>query len=86
MSELNPRDYKNGEPIKRVTTDADGEPTLTPTPKLVAAGVAGAITILVVFVVQSIFPGFEIPAEVSSAFTVLISFAAGYFKRPGGVG
>ena len=57
-------------------------PSAAPVPKVVAAGVAGAVTILVVFIVQTVFPDFEIPAEASSAFTVLVSFAAGYFKRP----
>lgn len=70
---------------KPVTTNELGEPTNVPQPKLVAAGVAGAVTILVVFAVNLIWPDVEIPAEASSAFTVVISFIAGYFKRPSGI-
>ena len=70
---------------KPVTTDSAGFPTSEPQPKIVAAGVAGAITVLVVFAVNLIWPGVEIPAEASSAFTIVISFIAGYFKRPSGI-
>jgi hypothetical protein len=75
----------NLNPVKPVTTNAAGDPTPVPQPKVIAGATAGAITILVVFVVQSIWPDFEIPPAVASAFTTLISFAAAYFKRPSGV-
>lgn len=70
------------EPEKPVTTDPEGEPTLEPQPKVLAAGVAGAVTVLVVFIVHVIWPDFDIPAEAVAAFTTLVSFAAAYFKRP----
>lgn len=54
----------------------------TPEPKITVAAVAGAITILIVFIVQSIFPDFSIPPEVASAFTAIIAVAAGYWKKP----
>lgn len=42
--------------------------------KTVTTGtVAGAITILVVWAVTAIWPTLEIPAEVSSAFTLIIT-------------
>jgi hypothetical protein len=47
-------------------------------PKVAASGVAGAATILLVFVAEKL--GLEVPAEVASSFTVLLSFAAGYIK------
>ena len=47
-------------------------------PKVAAGGLAGAATILVVFVAGAF--GLEIPPEVSSAFTTLVAFAAGYLK------
>lgn len=68
-----------------VTTDEAGKPTPQPQPKVIAGGVAGAATILVVFIIQSVWPDFKIPAEAASAFTVLISFAASYLKRPSGI-
>jgi hypothetical protein len=48
-------------------------------PKVAASGVAGAATILLVFVAEKL--GLEVPAEVASAFTVILSFAAGYLKN-----
>ena len=47
-------------------------------PKVAAGGIAGAVTILVVYAAALL--GLEIPPEVSSAFTVVIGFAAGYIK------
>jgi hypothetical protein len=71
--------------IKPVTTDEAGEPTLVPQPKILTAGVAGAITVVVVFAVQAVWPDFEIPDPVAVALTTIITFAAGYFKRPSGI-
>jgi hypothetical protein len=51
---------------------------LAPQPKVAAGGIAGVLTILVVYI-AGLF-GIEVPAEVSSAFTVLVSFVAGYVK------
>lgn len=47
-------------------------------PKVIAGGAAGAVTIIFVWV-AGLF-GLEVSPEVSSAFTVLVSFAAGYLK------
>ncbi|WP_157001417.1 hypothetical protein [Agromyces laixinhei] len=49
----------------------------TPDRKVAVGGAAGAVTILVVWLVS--FAGVEVPAEVASAFTVLVTFAAAYF-------
>jgi hypothetical protein len=51
---------------------------MTPQPKVVAGGAAGAITVVLVWAAG--FAGVEVPPEVASAVTVLISFAAGYLK------
>ena len=51
---------------------------MAPRPKVVAGGVAGALTVVVVYV-AGLF-GLDVPAEVASSFTVLVSFAAGYLK------
>ena len=56
------------------------QPTAKPTRKVAATGIAGAITIVLVYTVQSLF-NVEIPAEVSSAITLLISFASGYIVK-----
>ena len=52
--------------------------SLAPEPKVVAGGAAGAASIILVYVV-GLF-GIDVPAEVASAVTVLISFGAAYFK------
>lgn len=51
----------------------------TPTPKVAAAGIAGAVTVLLIYVAGLVGLD-DIPAEVSSAITALIAFAAGYLK------
>lgn len=50
-----------------------------PTNKVAAAGIGGSLTIVVVYVLGLM--GVELPAEVASALTALISFAAGYLVR-----
>lgn len=56
------------------------QPTAAPTRKVAATGIAGAITIVLVYLVQALF-NVEIPAEVSSAITLLISFVSGYMVK-----
>jgi hypothetical protein len=51
-----------------------------PRPKVVAGGIAGAVSILVVY--GASLAGLDVPPEVASAFTVVVSFAAGYIKKP----
>jgi putative flippase GtrA len=70
MSEVNP------------TVENNEAPSAAPVPKVAAAGVAGAIVLVVVFFVQTFVPGFEIPEAVASAVTIIVAFAAGYIKRP----
>ncbi|HVJ27613.1 MAG TPA: hypothetical protein VM493_08710 [Vicinamibacterales bacterium] len=47
-------------------------------PKVQAAGAAGAVTVLVVFIAGQL--GLEIGPEVASAITTLVAVAAGYLK------
>lgn len=48
--------------------------------KVVAGGVAGAATIIILYIAR--LAGLDdIPAEVGGALTTLLSFAAGYFRR-----
>lgn len=49
-----------------------------PTPKVAAGGLAGAATIVAVFIANQ--AGVNVPPEVASAFTVLVSTAAAYLK------
>lgn len=49
-------------------------------PKVQAAGWAGAVTILLVWIAGMF--GLDVPPEVASAFTVIVSTVAGYLKAP----
>lgn len=53
------------------------ENSATPVPKVIAAGVAGSVTIIVVWVAGR--AGIDVPAPVAAAFTTVLSFVAGYF-------
>lgn len=63
------------------------QPTAQPTRKVATAGGAGALVLILVWVLEE-FAGISIPAEVASALTVLVSFAAAYVvpERAGYVG
>lgn len=52
--------------------------TATPTPKIAAVGITGAVALIIVWV-AGLF-GLEVPAEVAAAFTVVLAFVAGYIK------
>lgn len=56
------------------------QPTNVPTNKVAAAGVAGAVTVIVVYLVKQ-FLGVDIPAEVASSFTAIVAFMSGYIVR-----
>ena len=64
------------------SSGANEAPSAAPVPKVAAAGVAGAIVLVAVFVIQTFFPSIEIPEAVASAVTIIVAFAAGYIKRP----
>lgn len=48
-------------------------------PKVTAATIAGAVTIILVWVVGQL--GVNVPPEVASAVTTILAFAAGYLTR-----
>lgn len=52
----------------------------TPTRKITAAGIGGAITIIVVWIANTL-ASVAIPPEVASAFTTLITFGTGYLVK-----
>lgn len=56
------------------------QPTASPTQKVAAAGIAGAVSVLLIYLVQTIF-NIVIPAEVSSSITAILAFASGYLIR-----
>ncbi|MFA4080439.1 hypothetical protein [Mycobacteroides salmoniphilum] len=52
------------------------QPSPTPTTKVAASGTAGAISVVLVFILGKF--NVEIPGDVGSAITVLFSVASGY--------
>lgn len=50
---------------------------MQPQPKVLAAGVAGALTTILVYILGT--QGVTIPADVAAAGTTVIAFVAGYF-------
>lgn len=53
-----------------------------PQPKVAAAGVSGALAIVVVWVAGQF--GVDMPAEVGASFATLAAFAGGWLKRDEG--
>lgn len=54
-----------------------------PTSKVAAGGAAGALTVVLVWLLGAL--GVDMPPEVASALTVLLSTAAAYYKSGKGV-
>lgn len=54
---------------------------LVPTAKVTAGAAAGAVTVLLAFVLGAI--GVDVPQGVSAAVTVLLTAGAAYLKREG---
>lgn len=52
---------------------------MKPQPKIQAAGVAGSLAVVIVYLCGML--GVEMTAEVAAAVTTLLAFAAGYLKR-----
>lgn len=89
MTNLDPAEYQNGQ---RITTDASGQPTNTPQPKVIAAtagaGVGTAVSTIGVYLIETL-ANVDLPDAIEGAILVLVSagvaFLAGYIKRPSGV-
>ena len=72
-----------------VTTDAAGEATATPQPKVIAAAsgaaVGAAVTTIGVYLIETL-GNVDLPAPIEGAALVLVTtglaFLAGYLKRP----
>ena len=51
---------------------------MKPVPKVAAGGLAGAVSVLVIFSAQQF--GVEIPGDVGAAIGVIVAFVASYFR------
>lgn len=56
------------------------QPTPAPVPKVMAAGIAGAITTLIVWIANYMLD-VQVPAEVGAGLTTIIAFIAGYYTK-----
>ena len=56
------------------------QPTSSPTAKVAAGGIAGSITVVLLYLVRAIF-NVDVPGEVAAAMTAIISFAASYLVK-----
>lgn len=53
---------------------------LTPTPKIAATGAAGAVAVVLVWILGMFHV--DVPDPVAAAFAVLVAAGAGYLKKP----
>ncbi len=56
------------------------QPTPAPTRKVAAGGIAGAVSIVLLYIVQQVF-NITVPAEVASAITLILSFGFSYLVK-----
>ena len=54
------------------------QPSAAPTRKVTASAIAGALTVLIVFLIEE-FTAYDVDETVSGAITILIATLAGYF-------
>jgi hypothetical protein len=59
--------------------ESDTRAALDLAPKMEAAGVAGAVSLVLVWLGAQL--GVEIPVEVAAAIPVIVAWAAGYLKK-----
>ena len=72
--------------MTQAATVVNGVPqaTIIPRRKVIAGGLAGAVTIVVVFILNTyVTPDRPITGEVSSAITTIITFIASFLVPPG---
>ena len=55
------------------------QPSTRPTTKVAAGGTAGAVTVVLVYILSRF--NIPVPAEVGSAITVIFTFVASYFLK-----
>jgi len=55
------------------------EVVMKPTRKVGASALAGALSVILVYVIDQASSGDPLPATVASAITVVLSFVVGYF-------
>jgi hypothetical protein len=59
-------------------TTSSGSGSLAPRPKVAAAGIGGAATTILIWILNDL-AGVQVTPEVAAALATIIAFAAGYF-------
>lgn len=63
--------------MKTITYD---QPSSAPTPKVAAAGIGGALSVILIYLVRVLL-NTELPAEVAASVATVLAFGAGYLKK-----
>lgn len=66
--------------IRLTKVETYDQVSAAPTNKVAASGIGGSVSVVVIWLVNTVF-GIEIPSEVAAAFATVISFASGYLVR-----
>ena len=68
-----------------IVVNGQAQPTSFPRKKIVTGGIAGAVTVVIVFILNAyVLPSDRpIPAEIASAITTIITFAISFLTPPG---
>jgi Mg/Co/Ni transporter MgtE len=68
-----------------IVVNGQPQPTNLPRRKIITGGIAGAVTVVIVFVLNAyVLPGDKpIPADIASAITTIITFAISFLTPPG---
>ena len=65
---------------KTIKVESYDQVSAKPTAKVSAAGVGGSISVVLIWLVSTLF-NTEIPPEVAAALATVVSFASGYIVR-----
>lgn len=69
--------------MKTLDRQSIRQASTAPTSKVTAGGTAGAVTVVLVYVLNKFH--LDVPGEVGSALTVILSFVASYFVKERGI-
>jgi hypothetical protein len=69
--------------MAETASKATGAPTPKPTNKVISGGISGAVVVIAVYILNTYFlKENQIPADVSAAITVVVSFVSSYYTKP----
>lgn len=66
--------------MSEIQTESYDQVSSAPTNKVAASGIGGSISVVLIYLVKTIF-NIDIPSEVAAAVATVVSFASGYLVR-----